>query len=246
MRFLIVLLFLVSFGFAHEETLTPIDQIHTDPWAYLGVPNPISILLICSLISFVAILIAVFTKLSDTQKHILFWIIVTPIAVSTLYLIASTVYMNLISESDGPVHWHADFEVWACGEKINLKDPSGLDNKIGTPVLHEHNDNRIHVEGVLIKLQEASLENFFHQVGGEFDDSILTMPTNSGKFSMKNGDLCNGKSGKWYVFVNGELINGASHYVLSPYPNIPPGDEIKFVFTEKALTMINSTLGGAP
>lgn len=246
MRFLLFVAVFVSIAFAHEAILSDINEIHNDPWAHLNVPNPIHVLIICSSVALVAILISVFTSVSEEQKHILFWSIAIPIAVSTLYLIGSTIYMNLVSESDGPVHWHADFEIWACGEKITLKDPSGLDNKIGTPVLHEHNDNRIHVEGVLIKLQEASLENFFHQVGGEFDEGILSIPTNSGEFSMKNGDLCNGKRGKWYTFVNGELISDASHYVLSPYPNIPPGDEIKFVFTENAPNSINGSLGGAP
>ena len=246
MRFLLFFAVFVSATFAHETTLVQLDQIHNNPWDYLNIPNPLNVIIVCSLIALIGIAISVFTIVSEQQKHILFWSIAIPIAVSTLYLIGSTIYMNLISESDGPVHWHADFEIWACGEKINLKDPYGLDNKIGTPVLHEHNDNRIHVEGVLIKLEEASLENFFHQIGGVFDETTLSIPTNSGEFSKTNGDLCNGKRGKWYTFVNGEFKENASHYILSLYPIIPPGDEIKFVFSEKALNTINPNLGDAP
>ena len=76
-------------------------------------------------------------------KKILFlgFVVVT---ISCALLLASlTIYLNAQSVSKGPVHHHADFEIWRCGEEVELLDPKGFSNKIGTPTLHEHNDKRI-------------------------------------------------------------------------------------------------------
>jgi hypothetical protein len=104
-------------------------------------------------------------KLSNKQKKIFFSIMVIPIVFSSLFLAGHTVYENLTSITKGPVHWHADYEVWACGEKLDLVDPEGMSNRIGTSVFHEHGDNRMHVEGVIRNLQDANLENYFKTVG---------------------------------------------------------------------------------
>lgn len=89
-------------------------------------------------------------------------------------------YLNVKSDTGGPVHWHADFEIWACGNEIALRDPRGfLSNKIGSPTLHEHNDKRIHLEGVPVTLpHDASLGKFMSTIGGELTQSSLTVPVN--------------------------------------------------------------------
>jgi len=99
---------------------------------------------------------------------------------STLFLGASTVYLNVKSDSGGPVHWHADFEIWACGNELELKDPfEFLSNKIGSPTLHEHNDRRVHLEGVVVEEDiDASLGKFWHVIGGAITDSSLVVPLN--------------------------------------------------------------------
>src|SRR4051794_6341558 len=80
---------------------------------------------------------------SEDLKKFLFSGIVIFVTAPTLYLSATTVYYNLVSASGGPVHWHADYELWNCGQEVNVKDPAGLlSNRIGTATLHEHNDNR--------------------------------------------------------------------------------------------------------
>lgn len=247
-----LLLILFAISFSHEE-MDSIEKIHSNPWEYLGIPSPIDVIYLSILIFTLAIFYAIFIKnTSEQAKKIIFGIIVVPIIISTLYLTFTTVYLNTVSESEGPVHWHADFEIWACGVKYDLIDPTGFDNKVGSPVLHEHNDNRIHVEGVLIKKQEASLKNFFTQVGGNFDEKSLTLPTNEGVFTWSNGDKCNGKIAKWHVFVNNQEIDSklAHDYVLSPHSITRiqggEGDIIKLVFSEKTTTYIEKELGVEP
>jgi len=99
---------------------------------------------------------------------------------STLYMAGSTVYVNLKSDSGGPVHWHADMEIWACGNELELRDPyEFLSNKIGTATLHEHNDRRMHLEGVVVDdSRDASLGKFFHVIGGAISSDALVVPLN--------------------------------------------------------------------
>ena len=245
---LLALLFLLPAVFSHEaggEVMA--EQFHTDSWSYIGIPNQLNILFAASLISGLAIFYAIFVKNSSERiKKLVYLFIAVPIAASTLYLMGATVYQNLVSVSGGPVHWHADYEVWACGEKFEQADPTGLSNFVGTSLIHEHNDNRIHVEGVLLKKEQASLRSFFVAVGGDFDGDSLTFPTNKGIYTWNNGDKCNGLPAKWYVFVNGKMLGADAHdYEISPYTMVPPGDEIKFVFTEKPSSQINPEIGGS-
>ena len=100
-------------------------------------------------------------------------------AFSTLALIGGTVYLNVSSESGGPVHWHADFEVWACGNELELRDPVGFSNKIGTWTLHEHDDHRIHLEGVAVEKHiDASLGKFMYVIGGAITEEAMVIPLN--------------------------------------------------------------------
>ena len=111
-------------------------------------------------------------------KAPLFAMIAMVMSVSTLILVGSTIYLNVKADSGGPVHWHADFEFWACGNELELRDPWGtLSNKIGTATLHEHDDRRIHLEGVVVDdTRDASLGKFMHVVGGAITDNALVVP----------------------------------------------------------------------
>jgi hypothetical protein len=250
---LLLVLALASISAAHEEDDASIEELHRDPWSYLGIPDPMNVLFISSFLSGLAIFYSLFMKnASETAKKIVFLAISAPIAFTTIYVVAATILLNNASETEGPVHWHADFEIWACGEKFELINPTGIDNKVGSPTVHEHNDNRMHIEGVLLKKEEASLRNFFIQVGGNFDETSLTLPTNEGVRTWNNGETCNGRPAKWHVFVNGDLLpNGAAHdYVLAPYAITRTqggdGDLIKMVFSEKNPNIINPELGVEP
>ena len=86
---------------------------------------------------------------SELFKKIIFTLMVIVVVGPTAYFIVTTISINLTSETGGPVHWHADFKIFACGEELSSPAPVGLSNKIGTPLFHEHGDRRIHVEGVV-------------------------------------------------------------------------------------------------
>lgn len=173
--------------------------------------------------------------LNEKLKKILFIGICVVTAVPTLYMIVSTVYLNSVSSSGGPVHWHADIEVWACGKEVELEDPKGtLSNKIGTATLHEHNDKRIHMEGVVVHPEDASLGKFFQVIGGEISKDSLIVPTNNGPYPYTNGSMCaDGSQGQIQTFVyqvdkegyySQKKIENPEQYIISPYSQVPSGD----------------------
>jgi hypothetical protein len=184
--------------------------------------------------------------LSAAAKKTLFLGVVASALVPTLVMAGTTIYLNVISSSQGPVHWHADFEVYACGKELNLKDPQGLSNKIGTATLHEHNDKRIHLEGVVLQHSDASLGEFFHVVGGNLTSTGFSFPTNEGISSYQNGDACPTGSGEAQVFVyrtdgdqyySQEKVSDPAKYIISPESNVPAGDCVIIEFdTPKSRT----------
>lgn len=179
-------------------------------------------------------------KLDSESKKLLFLAIVVVTLIPTIVISASTIYLNTISSSGGPVHWHADFEIWNCGKEVNLKDPKGLSNKIGTPTLHEHNDKRIHLEGVVMKPTDASLGNFFHVVGGDLASDSFSIPTNDGILSIQNGENCPQqaksevqvfvyKTDKDNKYIQQKIVD-PQNYIISPFSNVPKGDCIIIEF----------------
>ena len=236
----IIIALSVPFAYSHEgeenfnldnSSIYPIPQMQAAGYGLLA-------------FSFViVVIILMHKKMNELTKKVVYYFIVGICALVTLYLIITTLHLNIISETKGPVHWHADFEIWACGNEIMLKHPEGFSNKQGTDLMHAHDDNRIHVEGVLLDKKQASLGAFFYAVGGSLSDDSFVVPTDNGLVSYHEGDKCSGKAGKLYVFVNGQLINDPSGYVIAPYEKVPPGDRIKFVFTEKPLEEINPNIG---
>ncbi|MEX0617172.1 MAG: hypothetical protein WD231_05225 [Candidatus Woykebacteria bacterium] len=196
--------------------------------------NSIKVVLVASaLITIFVVLTFLFKNASGLLKKILFVGIVVPTLLASVFLAGSTVRLNLASSSGGPVHWHAQFEIWDCGKKLDIIDPKGFSNKVGTAALHEHNDGWIHLEGVIIDQKDASLGKFFQVVGGQLTSTSLEVPTNSGVVSRQNGDLCpDGIPGSLQVFVDqteGKIftqkkLDDPGSYVLSPHGRIPPGD----------------------
>ena len=207
-----------------------------------------------SIISGFFILLSIFfsktkPRIFKKRSGVLFLTIAIPISLASLFLLGSTIYLDLVSETKGPVHWHADFEIWNCQEKLELIDPETLANRVGTSLLHEHNDNRIHIEGVLLKRSQADLHSFFDVVGGSITEDSLTILSNQGFVKVKNSDLCNGKKGRLQVFVYRitnpdsnkkagflykqiKLENFTDH-IVSPYTSVPPGDCIIIEFDEE-------------
>ncbi len=170
---------------------------------------------------------------SKLMKYFLFGSIVLVTVLPTLFLAGSTIYLNMISSSGGPVHWHADFEIWACGKEVELIDPTGLSNKIGTSVLHEHNDKRIHLEGVVVDEHDASLGKFFRVVGGKFEVDKLTVPSTEGIITLEPSLCGDSMSSQLQVFVyktdsdgyyTQEKLTDPANYIISPYGAVPSGD----------------------
>lgn len=167
------------------------------------------------------------------SKTILFLCIVLSVILPTFYFIGSTVYINSVSSSRGPVHWHADIEVFACGEELDFLDPKGLSNKVGAAALHEHNDKKIHLEGVVVAPQDASLGKFFSVIGGALNNRLLAVPTERSVQTFINGAACpDGTPGFVQVFVYStkdgsytqEKISNPESYIIAPHSQVPPGD----------------------
>lgn len=168
---------------------------------------------------------------SSKRKTLLFMIITLPIALVTIFIAAATIYENIHSVTGGPIHWHADYEVWVCGERLDLVDPKFPSNKIGTPLFHEHNDDRIHVEGTVNNLTDISLEHYFEVIGGDLSSGEISYLTNKGMVHYRQGNTCpNGDIGTLTVLVNGERIGKYQDYILYPDSYVPPGDCIIIEF----------------
>ena len=203
--------------------------------------------------SFVLILLLIIyslhkNKLNNNEKKSLFLLMVLITLVTTFYLTYSTISLNLNSITKGPVHWHADFEFWACGEKLDLKDPEGFFNRVGSPVFHEHNDERIHVEGVVTDLKEINLHEFFDQVSTIIEKDFWVFTNHNNEKILLN--KCNRKKASTQVFLlktinpentknwiyKQEKLDNYDDYVISPYTTVPPGDCIIIEFDEEKQT----------
>lgn len=223
---LVLTFLLISFVTAHEEETASNESLTT-----------ISLVLITLTSINVLVLLAVSCRYKKHKKAI-FLTMVIPIILTTLFLVISTIYINLNSQSEGPVHWHADYEIWACGEKLNLIDPEGFSNKVGTNLFHEHNDDRMHIEGVVEDLEEINLQHFIEIIGGEISASAISLITNEGFVTYENGQQCNGVLQAFvYKTEHGEVTQEKEEnfleYIPSPYSQVPPGDCIIIEFGEK-------------
>lgn len=190
-------------------------------------------LIAAGLLLFLTVLSIILRQRGAALKYLLFGGIVLVVLINTIYLIGSTVYLNQLSQTSGPIHWHADFEIWHCGQAVNIKDPEGFSNKVGEAVTHEHNDKRMHFEGVLLNLNDASLKHFFKALGGDMDNQHLTIPTNQGTLKLQDGDVCpNGDRARLQVFVyqtqnniySQQKIANPQNYIISQHSNVPAGD----------------------
>src|SRR3989344_2967874 len=235
----------LPFAVAHGIGEPEIENARIEPSAYLPVdPSWLALYdfgLICAI---VAASLAFPAALTPKTKKAFFIIIAVPAVLITLYMAASTVYLNVISWSGGPVHWHADFEIWACGEKLALPKATFPSNYVGTSTLHHHDDYRIHVEGLVVSKDDVALRSFFRVIGGDLEKGRLAVPNtdvNSRNalpvLEFNNGDLCpNGKPGKVKLYVKNQETGafeenpGIDDYVLKPFYNIPPGDYLKIAF----------------
>jgi hypothetical protein len=238
----IAILLLASAAFAQLESAEIEDSIISE-----AVVRSTSITIITWAIILLTILIVISIvrkEMTETFKRNIFVAIVLVVMLPTIYFAVTTVWLNITSETGGPVHWHADFGIYVCGDEIPPPIPKGLSNKTGTPVIHEHEDRRLHVEGVLARIRDASLSEFFRVQGGELSGNSFTIPTGDSFVTIENGDTCsNGRVGSWQAFVykvddiesealtaRQSKLTDYTDYILSPHVLVPPGDCIIFEF----------------
>ena len=112
--------------------------------------------------------------------------------------------------TDRQVHWHALVEISVCGVRRDLPraDSSEIvhgESFKGTPLMHSHDDNTIHIEGLIQKKEDIALGKFFDTIGVPFDRDRF--------MEVKNGDPCEGKSGTWKMFVNDQPRTDFREYV---------------------------------
>ena len=182
--------------------------------------------------------------ISEFRKKVLFIATAACVLAVTAYIVGSTVLLNIASSTQGPVHWHADYEIWDCGQRVELVDPTGLSNRIGSSSFHEHNDDRIHVEGPVMSPENANLQEFFSVVDGELSQDAIRIPAQGGMVERANGQDCDGQPAVLQAFLlrvlnpddrNGWLysqqkLDDFAQYVLAPQEQVPPGDCIIIEF----------------
>jgi len=243
LKFNLLIIFLISLPavLSHHPT----EQLVENP-AHLKEQAARFIAIVTVLITIITAVALIIKKrkINGPVKITLFLSIAIPVLAATFYLLGTTIYINHVAATNGPVHWHADIEVWNCGKKLNLLAPVGLSNRIGTPLLHEHGDDRIHIEGVVHDLQDASLPSFFAAVGGTLSSRQLLFLTDEEVVSVSQGGQCEGLPGEIQVFVystkqdadsigqdyrgqerfSQRKLSDFNDYLLSPYSAVPPGD----------------------
>jgi heme/copper-type cytochrome/quinol oxidase subunit 4 len=235
--------FLLSFFLFSISLLFPLSVLASDNLEQTLHGLSLKLVLLTTGIAAFVFLMVFLTKNRESLKKYFFFSIIIPVILTSLYLAGSTIYLNQVSSTGGPVHWHADFEIFDCGKAVDLVNPTGFSNKIGTPTFHEHNDGRVHVEGVVLDNKDVSFESFINVIGGKIGEDLLELPTTEGLLARSAGELCpDGTIGEWNVFlysVQGKNVGREKlsltelkEHILAPEGSVPPGDCIILEFSE--------------
>lgn len=139
-----------------------------------------------------------------------------------IYVIAGTVLFGiaylaygLVTTSSGPVvHWHANVTIETCGLTVDLpRIPAGASH-LGNDLLHTHDDNIIHIEGIVKSDNDIRLGAFFDAIRLPFSENQL--------YNFKNGQACSANSspGKVKMFINGKENNEFRNHVVRDQEDI--------------------------
>lgn len=195
------------------------------------------------------------------DKNILMTAFIVVVTVPTFFSAAAFVHESQTSWSGGEVHWHADYEVLTTVSeseasqmdendvietengylaRLNLINPSefcegdymcALNDRTGTKTFHEHNDNRIHWEGIFAEKEDATLTAFFETFDGKLTSTELAYPispdtaiereenqTHQLKVLAKQGE---GPDREW------KIVDKPENFVAEPYKQ---GDNLNDIF----------------
>jgi hypothetical protein len=213
-------------------------------------------------------------ELNLRDKNIIMNGFLIAVLVPSLYTAGAFVHQSQTSWSGGEIHWHADYEVMVEEnneyQQLDLIDPSNfceetrhesttmcsLNDRTGSTKYHEHNDNRIHLEGIFKEREDAVLSAYFETFGGKLTNTELRYPTNERMVEKAEGNsetlkiLINqgvGGNREWCAIEKqsnlsqedicrtseGELATTPSNYVISPYKRGPTLDDIFIVYDSK-------------
>lgn len=150
---------------------------------------------------------------SKEKKSQYFWI-----GVVVVILIAAAVGLGYLinnkpqTYTDREVHWHALLDISICGKHRDLPLAESGDlvhgkTFKGIHLLHTHDDNLIHIEGLIQKKEDIALGKFFDGIDVPFDKDKL--------MDVKNGDFCDGKPSVLKMFVNDQPRTDFRDYIPS-------------------------------
>lgn len=147
--------------------------------------NDTSIAITCAaVVMLITLIVAAITTQQSRPafKKPLYTLMVVVVAITTFIISSMPIITNLNSPTNGPVRWATDYQIWACGNQLNLRGPQGiLSNRVGTTTLFELQDNRIHFEGTPLNISnDTSLGKFMQVVDGQVTDSNLIVPVDQG------------------------------------------------------------------
>lgn len=209
-------------------------------------------------------------ELNMKDKTVLMNGFLVAILVPSFYAAGAFMHESQTSWSGGEVHYHADFELLVDDngelQELNLVDPGEfcektshessfmckLNDRTGSKEYHEHNDDRIHLEGTFKNKRDASLAAFFEQFGGVLENGKLVVPTNDGVVRKESTDgntlkilvhRGTGATRHWCLIgdqlpredvckdsYSGEPANSPAEYVVSPHSRGPALDDIFVVY----------------
>ncbi len=123
-----------------------------------------------------------------------------------LFYRAAKISSDFEPYTEGSVHWHADFDVFLCGERLDFSSLGGANTHVGSPLLHTHGDHKVHIEGAVSRAEDISIGNFFTAIGHKLSSNSFDDYTNE-------NDRCGGDNSV-VLLVNGEENPEFENYIL--------------------------------
>lgn len=208
-------------------------------------------------------------SLTMHDKNILMKGFIVAILFPSFFAAGAFIHESQTSWSGGEVHYHADMEFFVNdgGEikRLNLVDPQqfckdtshessymcSINDRTGSTEYHEHNDQRLHLEGVFKTKEDASLGTFFKIIGGELSNQRFVIPSTEGVKTYEEDANNNlviavrqgvGGSREWCLIGEnvsddnlcttsyGWKANNPDKYIISPYQSGPNLDDIFIIY----------------